>query len=325
MFKIINILLSKIETNRGDTMEIGDTIKFFRTSMNLKQEELFPVEMFSSSTLSKIETGKRTLKVEELQVMLNQLGLTFDEFSRLTDFDKDQKEFVKSFYACAADPKNPEFKSEILKYYDYYKKNKEKSQRHKSNYISIVNFFTSHYPDEIKPLEMIECEKTINQILDKKFLQHYDFTIISNTIFMFPHRQINQIFDTIYPLFDPDIRSSETLAYINRIFNNIITINIHNKRLTSAMKYISYAKKSNKGEFQQNNGFKLALRYLENCAKYLKTDNLKYLTTAEETISLIAELGNVQMAECLSSELKMIIEKNFKNSKNLTPQIYHNF
>lgn len=99
-------------------MNIAESIKFYRTKMNIKQEDMFPKGMFSASTLSKIENGTRSIKVEELQILLDNLSITFEEFFNITEFDKEQDKFLKDFYDCAANTKNPKLKTKILKHWN---------------------------------------------------------------------------------------------------------------------------------------------------------------------------------------------------------------
>lgn len=306
-------------------MEVGETLKFFRQKMDLKQEDLLPKDMFSVSTLSKIESGQRTLKVSELQIILDRLSITFAEFFKLTEFDAPQDNFIKDYYTCASNPKDKKNKKTVLKHYKELVKLKEQSQKKLSNYISLVNFFSYHYPEEIQPLDKKETLEIVEKISKKEFLLHYDLTIISNTIFMFSIPKQNEILERIKPKFMPEIRSSESLGYINRLMNNMITANIYCRDTKQALKNIETAKNLNYSPTQQNQGFKLIIIYLENIVHFLRTKDLDYWVKAKNLVNILELFGDTITAECLSEELDIILKEENLDYTELQPGLFYNF
>lgn len=70
-------------------MNVNETLLFFRQNMKFTQKEVLPYH--DTSAYSRIESGKREIKMSELTAILNKLSISPEEFICHSSLDDDQK------------------------------------------------------------------------------------------------------------------------------------------------------------------------------------------------------------------------------------------
>lgn len=98
---------------------------------------------------------------------------------------------------------------------------------------------------------------------------------------------------------------------------NVITFEIYDKDFESAKKYIQIGKKQAKRK-EDLLYFRMNLKYLENLVNYLTTGNYIYMRRIQECIDLLEDIGDIELAEHLKKEIKLIVHDILEKSSEST-------
>ncbi|MGX7262377.1 helix-turn-helix domain-containing protein [Enterococcus crotali] len=283
-------------------MDITETLRFFRHKLKLTQREMMS-EFTDPSTYSKIESGKRSLKVNELEEILNQTSISVEEFFSFTTFDKQQQDFRETFYYCGAHLENKTTKQKLLNYYYSLQNKEKKSLRDLSNYIGIKNFFNAHW-EEVHPVTLEEVNDIFEDLLNKSFYIQYDYIITANLIRFFNAKQSDLLLARMFPIKYEEQRDFTTKKFAHNILINLISMRLYAKDYNSAEKYIKLAKKQDKQN--ENYSFKLNLQYLTNLLNYILEGEPIYMERVYDFIHLLENTGDILQAEQVKKEVKML-------------------
>lgn len=283
-------------------LNIIETLRFFRIKLKLTQKEMMS-EYNDPSTYSKIESGKRSLKVNELEEILGQTSINVEEFFSFTTFDKEQQDFREYFYYCGAHLENKSTKQKLLTYYFSLKDKEVKTLRELSNYIAIKNYFAAHWK-EIEPLTTEEITNTFTKLVAKSFYLQYDYVITANLIRFFSSKEADLLLNRMFPIKYEERRDFTTKKFAYNILINLISIRLYAKDYESAEKYIKLAKKQDKQN--ENYSFKLNLQYLNNLLNYILDGEPMYMERVYDFIHLLENTGDILQAEQVKKEVKML-------------------
>ncbi|EOL44166.1 helix-turn-helix domain-containing protein [Enterococcus caccae] len=283
-------------------MNIIETLRFFRLKLKLTQKEMMS-DYTDPSTYSKIESGKRSLKVNELEEILNQTSINVEEFFSFTTFDKHQQDFRETFYYCGAHLENKSTKQKLLNYYFSVKDKENKSLRELSNYIAIKNFFNAHW-EEVDPVTFKEITDIFEDLMNKPFYLQYDYIITANLIRFFSAKQADLLLARMFPIKYEEQRDFTTKKFAHNILINLISMRLYAKDYPSAEKYIKLAKKQDKQN--ENYSFKLNLQYLTNLLNYILEGEPVYMERVYDFIHLLENTGDTLQAEQVKKEVKML-------------------
>ncbi|MBO0422245.1 transcriptional regulator [Enterococcus plantarum] len=286
-------------------MNIIETLRFFRLKLKLTQREMMS-EYTDPSTYSKIESGKRSLKVNELEEILNQTSISVDEFFSFTTFDKRQQDFREIFYYCGAHLENKSTKQKLLNYYFSLEANNKKTLRELSNYIGIKNFFNAHW-EEVDSVTSEEITNIFEDLLNKSFYLQYDYIITANLARFFNAKQSDLLLARMFPIKYEEQRDFTTKKFAHNILINLISMRLYAKDYESAEKYIKLAKKQDKQN--ENYSFKLNLQYLTNLLNYIIEGEPVYMERVYDFIHLLENTGDTLQAEQVKKEVKMLIHE----------------
>ncbi|OJG90201.1 hypothetical protein RV15_GL001465 [Enterococcus silesiacus] len=263
-------------------------------------------EFTDPSTYSKIESGKRALKVNELEEILNQTSISVDEFFSFTTFDKQQQDFRETFYYCGAHLENKSTKQKLLNYYYSLKDKDKKTLRELSNYIGIKNFFNAHW-EEVDPVTFEEITDIFQDLMNKSFYIQYDYIITANLTRFFNTKQADLVLARMFPIKYEEQRDFTTKKFAYNILINLISKRLYEKDYESAKKYIKLAKKQDKQN--ENYSFKLNLQYLTNLLNYIIEGELVYIERVYDFIHLLENTGDTLQAEQVKKEVKILIHE----------------
>ncbi|MBO0468922.1 helix-turn-helix transcriptional regulator [Enterococcus sp. DIV0242_7C1] len=283
-------------------MNIIETLRFFRLKLKLTQKEMMS-EFTDPSTYSKIESGKRSLKVTELEEILEHTSINAEEFFSFATFDKKQQDFRELFYYCGAHLENKSTKQKLINYYVFLKNNKKKTLRETSNYIAIKNYFYAHW-DEIEELSQVEITDIYNSLLTKTFYVQYDYVITANLIRFFNSKQADLLLARMFPIKFEEKRDFTTKKFAYNILINLISMRLYAKDYEGAAKYIKLAKKQDKQN--ENYNFKLNLQYLSNLLNYILEGEPVYMERVYDFIHLLENAGDTLQAEQVKKEVKLL-------------------
>lgn len=292
-------------------MNIGDTLRFFRTKLKISQKDMTP-EYMDASAYSRIEGNVRSIKLDELQNIFEKTGIHSSEFFRFYDLDYRQTKFKELYIYCATHLENKSKKNKLIDYYYKLKSNNHKNSTELSNYIAIKNFFGPHW-DEVEEITQQEVDHIFSIIINKKFYLHHDYVLISNIVRLFSAKQTDLIVPRIIPIpFDKN-RNIETKKFAHNTLINIISLKLYAMDHSGAEKYIKLAKKQNKLETDYN--FKLNLQYLNNLLQYLMTGEMVYIERVHDFIHILEDIGDDLHADQVKKEVKILTHD--KDSKKM--------
>ncbi|MHC5217288.1 helix-turn-helix domain-containing protein [Enterococcus sp. LJL128] len=287
-------------------MNIGETLRFFRSKLNYTQKEMLQNHSDPSS-YSRIENGKQLVRLNELEQILDRMSVTAEEFLNFSPLDKDQQSFRELFYYCATHLENKTKKKQLLDYYFKMKKESKDSLRALSNYIGIKGYFHTYW-EEIEPLDSNGISNIFDYLMNKNYYIQYDYIIMSNTIPLFNNKQVDLIFNRAFPIKDEEKRDITTKKFAYNVILNIISIKLYERDYQLAEKYIALAKKQDKSS--KNYSYLMNLQYLNNLLQYLKIGDLSYLNKVYDFIHLLEDIGDSFHAELLKKEVKILTYDN---------------
>ncbi|WP_340689684.1 helix-turn-helix transcriptional regulator [Enterococcus ureilyticus] len=283
-------------------LNIGDTLRFFRTKLKLSQKEMTP-EFIDASAYSRIESNSRSIKIDELQSIFKKTGINSNEFFRFFDLDDEQTNFKELYFYCGSHLENNSKKKKLLDYYEKLKNTEHKNAAQLSNYVAIKNYFASRW-EEVEEISQAEADDIFNDLMNRSFYLQHDYILISNIVRLFSAKQIDLIVPRIIPIpFEKD-RNIDTKRYAYNTLINIISLKLYAMDHDGAAKYIKLAKKQNKLETDYN--FKLNLQYLNNLLQYLTTGEMVYIERVHDFIHILEDIGEDMHAEQVKKEVKIL-------------------
>ncbi|MFD2305960.1 helix-turn-helix domain-containing protein [Enterococcus termitis] len=283
-------------------MNIIETLRFFRLKLKLTQREMMS-DYTDPSTYSKIESGKRSLKVTELEEILGQVSINTEEFFSFTTFNKEQQDFREYFYYCGAHLENQTTKQKLLTYFFSLKNKEKKTLRELSNYIAIKNFFYAHW-EEVDQITQTEVNDIFESLLKKSFYLQYDYVITANLIRFFTAKQADLLIARLFPIKYEEQRDFTTKKFAYNILINLISLKLYAQDYEGAEKYIKLAKKQDKQS--ENYSFKLNLQYLSNLLNYIIEGEPTYMERIYDFIHLLENTGDTLQAEQVKKEVKIL-------------------
>lgn len=291
-------------------MNIGETISFFRKKLNFRQKELVN-DYVESSSISRIEQGDQSIKVDALIEVLNIMSLTVEEFFGKCLIDKSQDEWRTLFYYCAEDPEKDSTKKELIRYYNSVKM-KNKSLKELVNYFNIKLYFSRLW-DEIDSVSTQELDQLFNYLKFKEYYQQYDYMIISNTIILMRDDQQEYLLSRAIPIQDEISRTEDIKKNAYQILINLITSRIYRKDFVGAKKYLQ--KTETLAISKTDYRLALNIEYLKNLLGYLITGEMFYMKNIQTYIILLEFVGDEQTLKAVKEEVKVLTYTNTNTVK----------
>lgn len=285
-------------------MKIEDTLFYIRKNKRLAQRQL--LKHVDSSVYSRIESGKKHLKFSELLEILDTLCIPLDEFSKYLDHDSNGKVMRTLLEDYKATPKDPAIKSAICKYFNALTFDVDLPIDSLSNYVGIKILFAGIW-EEIPPLTSSELNKIYELLVNKIYYFHYDYSILSNTIYLFTDQQIDRLMNKAFPVKDMHYRNAATKEFITNLISNLITTFIRKKDYEKCTYYLNLAMKEREN---YDLSYKIMLNFLENLIVYVQTKGTHAKNALEHSINFLNTVGEYDLANALQTELETIILPN---------------
>ncbi|WP_321383140.1 helix-turn-helix domain-containing protein [uncultured Enterococcus sp.] len=291
-------------------MNVGEALKFIRQKKGYKQREM-TTEYIDRSAYSRIENGTRSIRINDLQEILNKLSIQAGEFFSYANLNKDynQQEFRNTYYYCRSHPEDEQKKKKLLGYYGKALSKEEKSLRDISNYISIKNGFCQLW-DEVDAITQEEIQMIYEFLIDKEYYFLYDYIIICNLIFQFNETQADALIMKAIPVEDAELRDFETKQIAHNAVLNLVTGRIYEGKFDEARKYIGLAEEQVKSFNDYSS--KMHLYYTANLLEYIVSGKPEYYYKIINYINLLKDLGEELYASELSNEVQTLTHGNPK-------------
>jgi Rgg/GadR/MutR family transcriptional activator len=287
-------------------LNIQETLFYIRKQKDLPQREL--LKYADSSVYSKIESGKKNLKLSELLEILNNLSVPLDEFSKYFDSNtlgKTMRTLLENYKLA---PDDPLVKEEIIAYFNTLHFSKNMLLEELSNYIVIKTLFSNQWK-EIPPLLEKELEETFILLNEKKYYFHYDYAILSNTIYLFDDEQIDILMKKAFPVKDMHYRNAATKEFIANLICNLVTTFLKKNEYDKSSYYIRLAKKEKEN---YDVPYKIMINFLEHMVTYVQSKNSHSKKSLETTINFLRSIEEYDLANALQLELENVLATNTK-------------
>ncbi|MHC5217933.1 helix-turn-helix domain-containing protein [Enterococcus sp. LJL128] len=284
-------------------MKVGEALSFFRKNMNLTQKSVRP-DYMKQPTLSKIENGKQTVPFEEIRDILKKAGIGQEEFFSVVELDEEQNKFRLLFYNCSVNSSDLQSKEKLLSiYYDLNNRSNLNIQEY-SNLVSI-KIHLGHRFKEVTPLSKKDMHKIYHYLSNKSFFTHFDYVLLSDTIFIFDDTQIDLLSKAAYPIKYCHLRNQKTRLFVLNGVTNIITKYLFERNYLLAERYIDLAKSMDSGVKDYH--YHLNIGYLHNMYLYLTTKEYHYQKVARTFVETLQNMGETLWAEQMESEINRLL------------------
>ncbi|MBP1045459.1 helix-turn-helix domain-containing protein [Enterococcus sp. BWM-S5] len=292
-------------------IRIGDTLRFFRNLKGFTQKEVLKTSA-DHSIYSRIENGKRSVRLEELQEILNTLSVNIEEFITFSDFDINQGVFRKDFHSAAVELDNPEKKVIMIQYYKEILLEQKKTAVQLSNFVSIKAYF-SQFWSEIPPVSSEEVREAYELLSNTEYLLQYDYALLANMVYQFSTDQRRTLMKKAYPIADKQSRDAETLKHAYNVIPNAITACIQAKEYGEAKEYAQMIDTIDKAA--KNLHIIMNIKYLENLIYFITTGDRAYQKKINRYIDILQEHGFTAIAEASDKEMKKFVFGDIENGE----------
>ncbi|WP_181429465.1 helix-turn-helix domain-containing protein [Enterococcus plantarum] len=286
-------------------MNIPRTIKIFRLKKGLKQSDIH-ISKFSS-TLSRIENGTRNIKSNDLDELINILGINEREFFSYAIFDDPSNDFAIKIRQASL-RKDQMLKDHILQQYYIKEYQFSRSSKELAYYYTVKAHFGNNW--KLGELVIVELQHIFNHLTSQKYCGYYEYLLFVNTIHFFKTDQLTTIVKHLLPIEEESLRDHDTKRYAYTGLINAISIVMYGREYKVALELIELAEKMDVNN--SNYYFRFSIQYFKNIIFYIKTKDMKYHSKIHNFIDLIRDIGDIEIATQLEQEVKRIIFKDDK-------------
>jgi len=294
-------MIQSKEKRNDFILNIQETLLYIRKKKELPQRKL--LKYVDASVYSKIESGRKNLTFSELLEILTNLSIPLDEFSKYFDNNSIGKTMRSLLEAYKMTPNDPVIKEKIILYFNQLNFSRDMSLEALSDYIVIKTLFSNKWTEVPEVLEK-ELTAIFTLLKEKEYYFHYDYAILSNTIYLFNDEQIEILMKKAFPVKDMQYRNAATKEFITNLICNLITTFIRKKDYISCEYYIEIAKQEREN---YDLSYKIMLNFLENLIVYVQTKDTEAKNTLENSINFLNSVGEFNLASSLKAELESIL------------------
>jgi len=294
-------MIQSKEKRNDFILNIQETLLYIRKKKELPQRKL--LKYVDASVYSKIESGRKNLTFSELLEILTNLSIPLDEFSKYFDNNSIGKTMRSLLEAYKMTPNDRVIKEKIILYFNQLNFSRDMSLEALSDYIVIKTLFSNKWTEVPEVLEK-ELTETFTLLKEKEYYFHYDYAILSNTIYLFNDEQIEILMKKAFPVKDMQYRNAATKEFITNLICNLITTFIRKEEYKKCTYYINLAKKEREN---YDLPYKIMLKFLENMVAYVQTKDQKSKEELEMAINFLNSVEEHELANALQLELENIL------------------
>lgn len=294
-------------------MNIFESMSFIRKRLNISQGDM--LSNTTHSTYSRIESGKRQIKLETLLEIADRFGMNHEELFQFFDMDNEYQQFIDIFRTFADDTDDETNKEKLLTNF-FPKKDLEKMDSYELTYYFSIKGHLGSILSDIGTPTAEDQKFIVKYLTTKSFYTQKDYQIGMNIITHLPLKERIKIMDKMYPVILPEKRTPSLKRYANHMMTNLISICIYKLEYETAMKYIEIAE--NTMDFSIDYYLRLNILYHKNVVlRFLKQDTV-YITQAREIIKLMYAIGDPQTAKQFETDLNKLTDnpKEYQNNNN---------
>lgn len=299
-------------------MNIPQTIKFLRLERGFSQKDILPKGV-TSPAYSKFENNKQSLKAEHIFEILDNMEITYQEFTLLLNRKTERAILQDTLIACANNLDDPIKKKELITIYDELQNKTNLAHYEFSALLNIKEFFNRSI-SEIEPISLDELNKIKKIILSRHYHGYRDYHLLSNHIMNYSNQDVDLFIDTLFPITNFSDKSVETQGVIIQLFVNLMTKELYANELDRATKFYNISRGLDINK--ENYYLGIQLLYFDSIIKYLRHGQTADLEKINDVIKIIAYMGDHQTAKEMQKEVKVFLQnKEIKISTGRYPML----
>jgi len=188
---LVNFFHGKEKIMRYD---FGKVYKEIRESKGLTQEEVCG-DILSRTSLSKIESGKTTPKYENMEFLLQQINMTFEEFDYICHLyqPSQRAEIIQSYLNMSSILGTSELEKLFQKCQDYLKTHHDLPIEEISDMLEVVIYIRQHGTGELSNHTEQIVKKLWRKIEKQDTWYESDLKILNTILFRFPIEHLHLI------------------------------------------------------------------------------------------------------------------------------------
>ena len=174
--------------------DFGNVYKEIRESKGLTQEKVCG-DILSRTSLSKIESGKTTPKYENMEFLLQQINMTFEEFDYICHLyqPSQRAEIIQSYLNMSSILGTSELEKLFQKCQDYLKTHHDLPIEEISDMLEVVIYIRQHGTGELSNHTEQIVKKLWRKIEKQDTWYESDLKILNTILFRFPIEHLHLI------------------------------------------------------------------------------------------------------------------------------------
>lgn len=286
-------------------MDIPKTVKTFRLKKGLKQSDIH-ISKFSS-TLSRIENGTRSIKLDDLKTIIDFLGINEREFFSYAIFNDPSTDFAKTIRKASLRD-DPMLKKHIINNFFIKEYQFSHSSKELAYYYTVKGHFGKRW--KIGDLTENELNHIFIHLTSQKYYGYYEYLLYANVIPFFDTKRAISISKHILPIDEEFLRDHDTKRYAYSGLINTISIIMYKREYKIALELIELAEKMDVNN--TNYYFRFSVQYFKNIIFYVETKDMEYHSKIHNFIDLVRDVGDIEIADQMEAEVKKILFKDEK-------------
>ena len=209
--------------------DFGNVYKEIRESKGLTQEEVCG-DVLSRTSLSKIESGKTTPKYENMEFLLRQVNMSFEEFEYICQLyqPSQRTEIMQTYLNMSSILGTSELEKLFQKCQDYLKTHHDLPIKEIRDMLKIVIYIRQNGTKKLS----IEVNNTVKKLWKKIEKQdtwyENDLKILNTILFAFPMEYIHQITEKILERLEGYKHYSPVFRLRMMLLLNLSTLYLYN-------------------------------------------------------------------------------------------------
>ena len=178
--------------------DFGNVYKEIRESKGLTQEEICG-SVLSRTSLSKIESGKTTPKYENMEFLLRQINMSFEEFEYICNLyqPSERSTIMQTYLNMGSILGTSELEKLFQKCQDYLKTHHDLPIEEISDMLEVVIYIRQHETGELSGHAEQVVKKLWRKIEKQDIWYESDLKILNTILFSFPIEHLHLITEKI--------------------------------------------------------------------------------------------------------------------------------
>lgn len=178
--------------------DFGNVYKEIRESKSLTQEEVCG-SVLSRTSLSKIESGKTTPKYENMEFLLRQINMSFEEFEYICNLyqSSERSTIMQTYLNMGSILGTSELEKLFQKCQDYLKTHHDLPIEEISDMLEVVIYIRQHGTGELSGHAEQVVKKLWRKIEKQDIWYESDLKILNTILFSFPIEHLHLITEKI--------------------------------------------------------------------------------------------------------------------------------